>query len=177
MSNWSIDLVSEIHEIQLHHNEDVFYPPHPPRHVTPEYKQAHDRLVHEMKLPCLVCGVTIETVHDAKRNPYQARQLETHHHVVEWALAHALDLGKFNVRIVAQHRARPHHDPIYDQPFTQAQMEAWVDHHPDNLWVLCDVHHRHKFLGIHTISGPIWGVQDLLGPGYGPQVPGPERGE
>jgi hypothetical protein len=37
-----------------------------------------------------------------------------------------------------------------------------VDHSPDNLWVLCDVHHRHKFVGIHAITYPIWGPQDLV---------------
>jgi hypothetical protein len=37
-----------------------------------------------------------------------------------------------------------------------------VDHGFDNLWVLCDVHHRHKFVGIHAITYPIWRPQDVV---------------
>lgn len=42
-------------------------------------------------------------------------------------------------------------------------MRAWIDHHPDNLMVLCDVHHRHAGVGIHAVTAPIWRVQPLLG--------------
>ena len=45
---------------------------------------------------------------------------------------------------------------------TQKQILDWVDHDEDNLWVLCDVHHRHVFVGIHAITFPIWGPQDLV---------------
>ena len=41
-------------------------------------------------------------------------------------------------------------------------MRNWVDHSEDNLWVLCDVHHRAKFLGIHEVSYPIWAPMNLL---------------
>jgi hypothetical protein len=37
-----------------------------------------------------------------------------------------------------------------------------VDHSEDNLWVLCDVHHRAAFLGIHEITYPIWSPADML---------------
>jgi hypothetical protein len=29
--------------------------------------------------------------------------------------------------------------------------------------VLCDVHHRARFFGIHEITGPVWGPQHILG--------------
>lgn len=45
-----------------------------------------------------------------------------------------------------------------------------VDHSADNLWVLCDVHHRHKWVGIHHISYPMWAPQDLLKPEFVDQV-------
>ncbi len=31
--------------------------------------------------------------------------------------------------------------------------------------MLCDVHHRHKFVGIHAITYPIWGPQDVVDAG------------
>jgi hypothetical protein len=179
----TLDLVSQVHQMHHHLEEEIYYPAHPPRSETPQYKLIHDELVHKRMLPCLVCGVTAQTLGDQKKNTYRARAMETHHHVVEWSLAKALDLAKFNERIVQHMRVRPHHDPVYDKDFTQEQMEAWVDHHPDNLWVLCDVHHRHKYLGIHAITGPIWGPQDLLKPGFGPIEPqtavgrGPQRAQ
>lgn len=41
-----------------------------------------------------------------------------------------------------------------------------MDHSPDNLWVLCNVHHRAKYLGIHEITYPIWSPMDLLRPDF-----------
>lgn len=154
--------IGQIHTVQRMLNEIVNYPGHVARKNSPQYSAAHKRLVDQLNLPCLACGVTKKTLADKAKNPYGAKQLETHHHVCEWALANALDLEKFNQRIVGHLRARPHHDPIYDKDFSQDDMLNWVDHHPDNLWVLCDVHHRAKFYGIHSITDPIWGPQDLI---------------
>jgi hypothetical protein len=53
-------------------------------------------------------------------------------------------------------------DPQYQNAFSQQQMLDWVDHSADNLWVLCDIHHRHVYLGIHAITDPIWGPVDLV---------------
>jgi hypothetical protein len=36
------------------------------------------------------------------------------------------------------------------------EVKAWIDHDEDTLWVLCDVHHRAKYFGIHEITHPIW---------------------
>jgi len=92
--------------------------------------------------------------------------METHHHYVEWALQEAIDLDKFNERIVHHYRVRNPHNPKYDHDFTRNEIRDWVDHDPDNLWVLCDVHHRHSLVGIHSITGPIWGPQDLVSDRY-----------
>jgi hypothetical protein len=59
-------------------------------------------------------------------------------------------------------RARHPNKERYRQAFTVDEVKAWVDHDEDNLWVLCDVHHRAKYLGIHEITYPIWGPVDLL---------------
>lgn len=154
--------ISKVHAVSRLLREIVNYPGHVARKSSPQYTAAHKLLVKEKDLPCLACGVRNSTLNDSKQNLHGAKQIETHHHIVEWALANALDLKKFNDRVVAHMRARPHHDPIYDKDFTQTQMLEWVDHHLDNLWVLCDVHHRGGLLGIHEITFPIWGPQDLV---------------
>lgn len=59
---------------------------------------------------------------------------------------------------------------MYDHDFTQQEMLDWIDHGRDNLWVLCDVHHRHKYVGIHAITYPIWGPQDILKAGFGAHI-------
>lgn len=59
---------------------------------------------------------------------------------------------------------------------TKQEVLDWVDHSEDNLWVLCDVHHRHKFLGIHEIPYPIGCPQDLLSPKFEDYVQKQEMG-
>lgn len=150
--------------------EEVLYPPHAARTESAAYVAVHHDLVHNRKLPCMVCGVSVETLDDPTHNPFGATALETHHHMVEWALSNAIDVEKFNVRIVRMLHARNVRDPKYQDPanpaharrFTRQEMIDWIDHDPDNLWVLCDVHHRHRDVGIHMVTGPIWGAQDLL---------------
>lgn len=141
-----------------------FYPPHDKRRETPEYKAAHKHLVDTLDLPCLVCGVRKSTLGDPDRNPYQARQLETHHHVVEWALMNAVDVEKFNDILRPNLAHRHPHDAkwAYEKPFDEEKIKAWVDHSEHNLWVLCDVHHRARYLGIHEITFPIWSSMNLL---------------
>jgi hypothetical protein len=141
--------------------EIAFYPPHPKRRETPEYKAIHNQLVKKEDRACLVCGVKNSTL-QTKANVFGAKQMETHHRIIEWALANAIDANKFNKRVLpGLARARPLRED-YKKPFTDDQVKAWVDHDPDNLWVLCDVHHRAKFFGIHQITYPIWGPTDLL---------------
>jgi len=141
--------------------EIAFYPPHPKRRETKEYKAIHNEMVNKEDRPCLVCGVRKSTL-GSRANVFGAKQMETHHRIIEWALANAIDEKKFNRRVrPGLSRARPQRDD-YKKPFTEDQVKAWVDHDPDNLWVLCDVHHRAKFFGIHQITYPIWGPVDLL---------------
>jgi hypothetical protein len=152
--------LSHAHEVERTLKEAVFYPAHDARTESPAYAKAHHHLVVELDLPCLVCGVRNSTLKDPTQNTANARDMETHHHVIEWALQNAIDLAKFNTRIwpalVHQHPGK------YPTPFTQQEMLDFIDHSEDNLWVLCDVHHRHSLVGIHSITGPIWGAQDLV---------------
>ena len=144
-------------------NEIAFYPAHDPRRETPEYKKTHRRLVIEQDRPCLICGVRNSTLKDKAHNLYGAKQMETHHHVIEWALANAIDVTKFNKILLPRLRARhPNKEMYRKKALTADEIKAWVDHDEDNLWVLCDIHHRARYFGIHEITYPIWGPVDLL---------------
>jgi hypothetical protein len=153
-----------------HHTIDElqFYPEHDPRTESPEYKKAHHRLAVELDLPCLVCGVRNSTLKDEASNRYQARAMETHHHMVEWALANAVDVDRFNAAVRPNLAHKHPNDPTwhYEQPFDADKIRQWVDHSEHNLWVLCDVHHRAKYLGIHEITYPIWAPMDMYRPDF-----------
>lgn len=139
-----------------------FYPEHDKRRETKAYKDVHKKLTKTLDLPCLVCGVRHSTLENPKENPYGASKMETHHHIIEWALQNAIDVGKFN-KIILPHLAAGHPDkPEYKTRFTEQQVRDWIDHSEDNLWVLCDVHHRAKYLGIHEITYPIWAPMNLF---------------
>lgn len=152
-----------VHENPRLLKERAFYPAHDKRLETPAYKKAHDHLTRTLDLPCLVCGVKNSTLKDKSQNRYGARQMETHHHVIEWALANAIDPAKFNKIILPHLKVRHPQNPLYAKAALTAQdVSDWVDHSEDNLWVLCDVHHRAAYLGIHEITYPIWCPMDLL---------------
>ncbi len=154
--------VMHLHELRRNLDERAFYPPHEPRSESPGYREIHKRMVIEEDQGCLICGVKHSTLGDPEHNRWHATAIETHHHTIEWALANGIDLEKFNERVVAKFRRYPSHEPMYDNDFTQQQMLDWIDHGRDNLWPLCDVHHRHKWFGVHAVTYPIWGPQDLL---------------
>ena len=154
--------VREIHADPRRLDEIAFYPKHDPRQNTPEYMAVHRRLTEEQDRPCVICGVRKSTLKDRTANPYGAKQMETHHHIIEWALANAIGTDKFNARLLPNLARRHPERADYRKRFTPEQVTAWVDHDEDNLWVLCDVHHRARYLGIHEITYPIWGPVDLL---------------
>jgi hypothetical protein len=142
------------------------YPEHEQRRASAGYRRTRKRLVEDEDGPCLVCGVRRSTLDQKRHNPFGAAQMETHHRMVEWALIEAIDLGRFNERVVARFRASRPGDTTYANDFSQQQMEDWIDHHEDNLWVLCDKHHRAPYMGIHALSQPTWGPQDLVFPRF-----------
>jgi len=144
-------------------DEIAFYPAHDKRQESPAYKAAHRHLVVELDLPCRVCGVKRSTLKVARENPYGASAMETHHGVIEWALANAIDAKKFNKVLLPHLRAQHPETALYrKKALSRREIAAWVDHSEDNLWVLCDVHHRAEYFGIHSISYPVWGPQYLL---------------
>ncbi len=159
-------VVKDIHENRRQLDERAFYPAHDKRTESSKYSAVHKKLCIDLDLPCMVCGVKNSTLKNPEENTYGARAMETHHHIIEWALANAIDAARFNKALRPNLAHRHPDNPVYKKDMTLDEIKDWVDHSEDNLWVLCDVHHRHKFLGIHEISYPIWCPQDLLAPQF-----------
>ena len=136
--------MSELHRTL---EETVFYPPHPPRKASAEYKRVHHRLVVEMDEPCWICGVRHST----------GGAMETHHDELEWAAANGVDLAK----IIADFPA------IDALPGTDehAKLRAWLDGE-GNMLVLCALHHRGLLAGIHSVTYPAWKLQRWQGSGW-----------
>lgn len=141
------------HAVNRRLMETIAYPEHDPRTQSEEYKRVHHHLVVELDEPCWVCGVRQSTLNDEAQNPHGARQMETHHFDLEWALANAADPAKVLAAFPDMGAA--------DEP----HLRAWLDSR-DNMLVLCDVHHRHPHYGIHEISHPAWIAQKWLRDGW-----------
>ncbi len=176
------DSLSHYHVVERMLDERAFYPAHDKRTESPAYATVHHQMTVTDDKHCIVCGVQHSTLADAARNPFGAVQMETHHRTIEWALANAIDPVKFNAHIrpgllhaaaarqaAAGYGATPQvyrdFDDKYASDMSADDIKAWIDHGADNLWVLCDVHHRHKFVGIHAVTYPIWGPQDVVDAG------------
>jgi hypothetical protein len=143
--------LKHVHDTHVTTETEELSPPHPPRTETPRYRAAHHQLVVVEDRPCTVCGVRQSTLHDPTQNPFKARALETHHYPIERSLVDACDWRK----VAAVY-------PAVTGP--EALME-WVDS-PDNLLVLCDVHHRSLSMGIHHLVVQDWMIQRFLLAGY-----------
>ncbi len=148
--------------------EADFYPPHEKRRSSAKYREIHKKLVVKEDLPCLICGVKHSYLMDEEKkvdltfNPNKASQMETHHHIIEWSLANAIDVQKFNKTLAPNLKRRYPNEKLYHSYMLENDIKDWVDHHEHNLWVLCDIHHRHKYFGIHAITGPMWTPQNLF---------------
>ncbi len=132
---------STVHELKRTLNEDVFYPPHPPRSESPEYQAVHKKLIDEMDEPCWICGLRKST----------GGNMETHHFAIEWALEGAVDPAKVT--------------PEFPDVTDEASLRAFIDSEA-NMLVLCDRHHRHVEEGIHSLTYPVWRAQRYVRDGY-----------
>ena len=149
-------------------SETVWYPPHPPRKASALYSQTHHQLVAIEDRPCVVCGVRNSTLLDTSHNKVGAKALETHHSLIEWAGANAIDWDKLAAdhpdlkTLVALAGAYHAHLLANGGKFTgsldPAIVTAFVDS-SDQLLVVCDQHHRSAGKGVHMITGPIWELQ------------------
>ena len=152
----------DIHDHKMTFTEVAFYPDHEPRKATNAYRKMHKRLVKQEDRPCAICGVKQSTLKDTKENPYRASQLETHHTIVEWALMNAIDPVKFNALIRPRLLKEHSHRDLYKQDMTEEEIKDWIDHDEDNIMVLCDVHHRSLYFGVHKVTHPIWSPANLF---------------
>jgi len=139
----------------LHERFEI--PAHPPRTASPEFEAIRHRMIVVEDQPCFICLVRQSTLHDPAANKHGATNMQLHHCWIEWALANAIDLGKFNAQIVARYRSWG--VPGYEIDFTQQQMIDWIDHGEQNMMPLCEVCHLHVDHGIHETDGPSWLAQ------------------
>jgi hypothetical protein len=128
-----------------------FFPEHPPRADTAEYRATHRLLVRTLDGCCADCGVRTSTLGDPARNPYGAKQLETHHYPIQRELADAVDPAKV---------ARD-----FPEVTDRRTLKLFIDS-PRNMLVLCDVCHRSPTRGIHHISASMQAVKKYLLDGY-----------
>lgn len=128
-----------------------YYPPHPPRADTAEYRATHMLLVYTLDQPCRDCGVRRSTLTDPVNNPLGAKQLETHHWPLQREFADAIDAAKV-------HREFP-------EVTDRHSLDMFIDS-PKNMLVLCDVDHRSPERGIHHINESLEAVKRFLLDGY-----------
>jgi hypothetical protein len=128
-----------------------FFPEHPPRHDTAEYRATHTLLVHTLDGACADCGVRTSTIADSASNPHGAKQLETHHYPIQRELADAVDPVKVG--------------RDYPEVIDRRTLKLFIDS-PRNMLVLCDVCHRSPTRGIHHISASMQAVKRYLLDGY-----------
>ena len=160
--------ISKIHGTIRDLSEADFYPEHEKRkEESTEYKKIHYKLIREMDSCCAICRVRYSILSDSEKrqdkamNPYQATEMELHHFYIEWALANAIDVNKFNQLLRLRLANLYPECELYKTFMDQDNILAWVDHHEHNLMPLCDVHHRHNYYGIHTVSYPNWNAWNL----------------
>jgi hypothetical protein len=148
-------------------SETVWYPAHPPRTASALYTQTHHQLVAVEDRPCVVCGVRNSTLR-TPANKVNAKALETHHALIEWAGANAIDWDKLaadhpDLRTLMQLAGAYHahllaNGGAFDGALDPSIVTAFVDS-PDQMLVICDQHHRSSGKGVHMITGPIWELQ------------------
>jgi hypothetical protein len=131
--------------------EKEFYPPHPPRKETSEYRATHKLLINVLDQPCHSCGVRKSKLLDPTQNRLGSKQMETHHYPVQREYIDAVDWHK-----VAQD---------FKQVIDRDSLVKFVDS-PANMLVLCDVCHRSTTHGIHHLLTSDWLIEKYLFDGY-----------
>ena len=147
--------------------EDTWYPPHPPRKASALYDRTHHELVVVEDRPCAVCGVRNSTLGNPAQNKVGAKALETHHALIEWAGANAIDWDKLaadhpdltNLTALAgAYHAHLLANGSFGGTLDPAIVTQFVDS-ADQMLVICDLDHRGARRGVHMITGPVWELQ------------------
>lgn len=152
----------QAHIVKRTLHEVVAYPAHPPREESAEYRRVHHHLIVVLDEPCWICGVRNSTLNDPTKNPFGAKAMETHHVALEWALEGAADPAKVLEEFPDMGAA--------DDP----HLRLWLDSE-GNMLVLCDVHHRDGYAGIHSITYPVWRSQRYEWDGTNLTDPSPQQ--
>ena len=138
--------MTDAHIVTRKLDESIAYPSHDPRKASAEYTKVHHHLVYELDEGCWICGVRQSELPKGQHN-------ETHHWVIEWALANAIDPAKILAQFPAMGDA------------TDPALREWLDSE-GNMLVLCSLHHRGGLYGIHMVTYPAWVSQKYLRDGY-----------
>jgi hypothetical protein len=168
--------------------QSVMYPAHEPRKTSGIYRKTHQLLIYKDDTPCWICGVKESNLKAdgpsevTAANPLGAKQMETHHNIIEWAAANAIDWDKvakdYPDMKTIEHVAHAWDlengtgHPKYGRikhigmskkyegipKYKEIDSTEFVDG-VEQMKVLCDVHHRNPYYGIHAITGPIWQLQ------------------
>ena len=127
------DDIVDAHQQDHTFEENILYPSHEPRHESKEFRDNKHHLVHELQLPCWLCG---------------SREHLEAHHWHEWALWNSLEASEA-LEVLQLIDFYGFAKKLGDKPLNS----------PDdirNLVVLCELHHRGKDAGIHGLTFPIW---------------------
>ena len=130
---------TKIHDFEKTLHENYFVPPHPPRTESEGYKKLLKKL-HNENFSCIVCGLHYNDIKNPTINKIGATNIECHHKVVEWAWHTVADQNKVG--------------SDYPQVIHMTRQEFlnWLDHSEDIAMGLCDIHHRHRDMGIHEVD-------------------------
>lgn len=147
------------HELDRTLHEHAFYPPHGPRAQDSHYRVFHaaqHRLIRVLGVGCWIGGATLAEIHAGLPDGHRcggAKQLEAHHEVAEFAGLNEVDWQKVAADF-------PNADIHSDEDFLNfAESEG-------GLTILCDVHHRGPFHGIHSITYPVWELDRIAREGW-----------
>ena len=131
--------------------ESVHYPPHGPRRG-PAYKifnAARHHLIDVLDAPCWICGVTktqLAAGLSADHPAFGATAMEAHHNLAEFSALPEIDWQKVSADF-------PQLGIHSDEEFLcMAESEG-------GLLILCSIHHRSPYRGIHAITEPAWKLQ------------------
>lgn len=133
---------SQIHKFEATLHENYFVPAHPPRTQSKGYRQIHKQLIVTEDSPCSICGLRQSQLKDKAINILGATDMELHHKVVEWSwhtVASQTKISKDYPQVIGMSR----------QEFLD-----WLDHGRECMYVLCNMHHRNRDIGIHEVSNP-----------------------
>jgi hypothetical protein len=92
---------------------------------------------------------------DPAQNLYGSSQIETHHFHLEWSLANAADWS------VLKTMYPDFADWAKIDPNNPDTFKYFVDSEY-NMMILCDIHHRATYRGIHALEFPVWIAQKYM---------------